>query len=182
VGFEIFDKYKLTVTVSYSLKDGASSFVKQAQSVTFDLTNDDGRPSRGLTWDKKKKEYVQAGCDNVKMVRTENGTRLPASFRSGRFDEWKERRRADVPRVGEREEEGKEGGVGRRFKHRKVVEAKALDRLRGDYDRRVRQLKKKPEGEGKKTGVKSEMKTVEQVRKGRRVAERRKAKNGRRRK
>jgi len=95
-----------------------------------------------------------------------------------------------MPRVGEKEEGGKAGRDGRRFKHRKVVEAKPLDRFRGDYDRKVRQLKKKPEDEGETKGkkmglrrggkrVKSEIKTVEQIRKGRKVVANRKAKNAR---
>jgi DBP10CT (NUC160) domain len=46
-------------------------------------------PSRN-NWDKKKKKFVKGngtGANNVKLVRTENGTRLPATYRSGRFDE-----------------------------------------------------------------------------------------------
>jgi ATP-dependent RNA helicase DDX54/DBP10 len=191
----------------YSLKDGASSFIKQAQSVAFDLTNDEGKPSQrpdSLSWDKKKKKFIRgdgSGADNMKMVRTENGTKLPATFRSGRFDEWKVKRKLDVPRVGERESSsvrGRMGGGGKRFKHHKVVEAKAIDKLRDDYERKTRQLKKKQtetqesqqqSASGKKVGVrrggktigriKSEIKTVEQIRKERRVVERRKAKNAR---
>ena len=201
----------------YSLKDGASSFVKQAQSVAFDLTNDEGgsssrsrRTANSVSWDKKKKKFIQgdgSGADNVKMVRTENGTKLPASFRSGRFDEWREKKRVDVPKVGERES-GLAGIVGgtKRFKHHKIVDAKPLDKLRGDYERRVRHVKKRQEkegdtravdgqtsspfkgkkldgrrgGHGKTIGkVKSEIKTVEQIRKQRKVSQKRKAKNAR---
>ena len=196
------------IPIRYSLKDGASSFFKQAQNVAFDLTNDEGKPSRrlnSLSWDKKKKKFIQgdgSGADNVKMVRTENGTKLPASFRSGRFDEWKERTRADVPRVGEREDSSTRGrangGGGRRFKHHKVVQGKPLDKLRGDYERKVRQLKKTQTDhqggesplQGKKLGVrrsgktigrlKSEIKTVEQIKKERITVEKRKTKNARR--
>lgn len=199
------------ILIRYSLKDGASSFFKQAQSVAFDLTNDEGKPSRrpnSLSWDKKKKKFIQgdgSGADNVKMVRTENGTKLPASFRSGRFDEWKEKTRADLPRVGEREDNSTRGrmggGGGRRFKHHKAVEGKPLDRLRGDYERKVRQLKKKQADDqggaapssfrqGKKLGVrrsgktigrfKSEIKTVEQIKKERKTVQKRKTKNARR--
>lgn len=191
----------------YSLKDGASSFVKQAQSVTFDLTNDDGKSGRRkLTWDKKKKKFIQgdgAGSDNVKIVKTENGTKLPATFRSGRFDEWKAKSRVTLPRVGETEtptiRHKAAGTGGRQFKHNKVVVAKPLDKLRGDYDRKARQLKKKaaeaapvwdsPSPKTKKRGVrwsgktmdrvKTEIKTAEQIRKQRKVMERRKAKNAR---
>ena len=148
-----------------------------------------------------------AGADNVKMVKTESGTKLPATYRSGRFDEWKAKTRVSLPRVGEAEGEG----VGRRshsfgsqrFRHNKVVDAKPLDKLQKDYDRKVRQLKKREEdggereqkkltpGIGKKSmvggrrggkpagRVKSELKTVEQIRKGRKIMDRKRAKNAR---
>lgn len=201
----------------YSLMDGAS-FVEQARGATFDLAGDDGGPQKKrtrLTWDKKKKKFIRGdgeGADNVKMVRTESGTKLPATYRSGRFDEWKNKNRTSLPRVGEAEIEGKRGGHsmggagGKRFKHHKVTEAKPLDKLNKDYERKSRQIKKKdangmPERgdsspskggkgpKGKKLGgrfngktvgrVKSELKSAEQIRKGRKVMEQRRAKNAR---
>ncbi len=160
-----------------------------------------------MTWDKKKKKFIQgdgAGADNVKMVRTESGTKLPATFRSGRFDEWKSKSRVSLPRVGETENASSRSKVfrqgGRRFKHNKVVVAKPLDKLRGDYERKVRQVKKKdvgasedkeePSPKGKKKlgaqrngktirRVKTEIKTAEQIRKQRKIAEKRKVKNAR---
>jgi len=177
------------------------------QSVTFDLTNDDCESGRRkLTWDKKKKKFIQGdgtGSDNVKIVKTENGTKLPATFRSGRFAEWKAKSRVTLPRVGETENPTIRyktmGAGGRQFKHHKVVVAKPLDKLRGDYERKARQLKKKateaapvrdsPSPKAKKPGVrwsgktmgrvKTEIKTAEQIRKQRKVVERRKAKNAR---
>ena len=146
------------------------------------------------------------GADNVKMVKTESGTKLPATYRSGRFDEWKAKMRVCLPRVGEAEAEGKGPRpgiqVGRRFKHNKVVEAKPLDKLQTDYDRKVRQRSAEGAGGrgesakptpatrkttkaggryGEKTAsrVKSELKTVEQIRKGRKIMERKRLKNAR---
>ncbi|KAH9485411.1 ATP-dependent RNA helicase DBP10 [Psilocybe cubensis] len=197
----------------YSLTDGASSFIRQASKVAFDLTNDEGKAERSSnyqTWDKKKKKFIQgdgAGADNVKMVRTENGTRLPATFRSGRFDEWKNKSRVSLPRIGEVENLSStnkaSGPGGRRFKHHKIIEAKPLNKQNTDYDRKIRQLKKKSENAessgsmasqhtsgnrlggrrgstGKTYGrVKTELKTAEQIRKDRKIMERRKAKNAR---
>lgn len=149
------------------------------------------------------------GADNVKMVRTENGTRLPASFRSGRFDEWKNKSRVNLPRIGEAENAStgprrQTGPGGQRFKHNKTAAPKPLDKMNHDYERKVRQLKKKEEAgmsaepktpiisaKGKKLGVrrgatgktygriKNELKTSEQIRKDRKVQERRKEKNAR---
>lgn len=38
-----------------------------------------------------------------KMIRTESGGRVPASFRSGRYDAWRARNAADAPDGDERE-------------------------------------------------------------------------------
>jgi ATP-dependent RNA helicase DDX54/DBP10 len=144
----------------YSLKDGAS-FVEQARTATFDLTNDDGatltrqRHGKQLNWDKKKKKFVQGtgeGADNVKMVRTESGTKLPASYRSGRFEEWKAKTRVNLPKVGEAELSGRYGYQGKgslggqkRFRHTKTMDAKALDPRNIGYERKARQFSKKEE-------------------------------------
>ncbi|KAF9501503.1 DEAD-domain-containing protein [Pleurotus eryngii] len=194
----------------YSLTDGAS-FVEQARGATFDLAGDEGaadKKRRQLTWDKKKKKFIQGGgvgADNVKLVKTESGTKLPATYRSGRFDEWKAKTRTDLPRTGEAENDTtsrwQHGRGGKRFKHNKTVEAKPLDKLSKDYDRKVRQIKKKQAAGGEDTQtssrptgrkvapgrikgksvsrVKNELKTVDQIRKHRKVADNRKAKNSR---
>lgn len=175
-----------------------------------------------MTWDKKKKRFIQGdgvGADNVKLVTTESGAKLPATYRSGRFDEWKAKARVNLPKIGEAENEAthvqKPGG--HRFKHNKTTAAKPLDKLNHDYERKVRQLKKREEesggGEssnqpftarggrggaarggarggsrgkpggrygGKPMGrVKSEIKNAEQIRKDRKVLERKKEKNAR---
>lgn len=163
-----------------------------------------------MTWDKKKKKFIRGdgvGADNVKLVRTENGTRLPATYRSGRFDEWKQKNRVSLPKVGEAEPMGLQGRRnsgpgGRTFRHNKETAAKPLDKLSNSYERKARQLKKqqtsaaddgatprpsargKGEGRGRYAGksmgrVKSEIKTVDQIRKGRMAMERKRAKNAR---
>lgn len=196
----------------YSLRDGAS-FVEQARNATFDLAGDEAlleqRKRKQMTWDKKKKKFVQGngvGADNVKLVKTESGAKLPATYRSGRFEEWKSKHRKSLPRVGEAEG-GREGHVGKRYLHKQVAEPKQLDKAHVNYERKARQRRKKEveaggigEGEGprqeqgkggrkvvlgkrysgKTVGrVKTELKTVDQIRKARKLAERRKAKNAR---
>ncbi|KAG2074614.1 ATP-dependent RNA helicase DBP10 [Suillus decipiens] len=202
----------------YSLTDGASSFAAQAQGAILDLAGDEDtigarqRHQNKLSWDKKKKKFVKGGgigSDNMKLLRTENGTQLPATYKSGRFDDWKKKARISLPKIGEREMERRGAGAigpgGRRWKHNKVMEAKPLDKLSNDYERKSRQLKKKEEGfaaeasESKSKGpgrakkirsggrfggksvarVKTEIKTVDQIRKNRMIVERKKAKNAR---
>ena len=124
--------------------------------MAFDLAGDDAvqeRKRRQLRWDKTKKKFVKGtgeGADNVKLVKTESGVKLPASYRSGRFDEWKTKSRVSIPRVGETEGQTSRKGSGgsRKWKHTKVADAKPLDKLSKDYDRKLRQLKKKQEGQG----------------------------------
>lgn len=198
---------------SYSLRDGASSFAEQARGAAFDLIGDEGvaqRQKRQMTWDKKKKKFIKGdgvGADNVKLVKTENGTRLPATYRSGRFDEWKQKNRVSLPKVGEAESTGVQGRRnpvpgGRIFRHNKVTAAKPLDKLRNNYERKVKQntlgadevpaQQQSARGRGGGRGggrgryagksigrVKSEIKTVDQIRKGRVAMEKKRAKNAR---
>ncbi|KIM69754.1 hypothetical protein SCLCIDRAFT_1208269 [Scleroderma citrinum Foug A] len=199
----------------YSLTDGASSFATQAQGASFDLVGDvtvSERQRHKISWDKKKKKFIKgdgSGANNVKLVRTESGTRLPATYRSGRYDEWQKKAKVTMPKIGEQELAGprEAGGIGgKRWRHNKVSEAKPLDKFRKDYERKVRQLKKgqeaatvtndtpqttqeqsnkKPQKTGKRHDgrsvrrLKNELKTVEQIRKSRRMVERRKVKNAR---
>lgn len=196
----------------YSLQDGAS-FAEQAKYSTFDLTTDEGvaekkRRDSQLKWDRKKKKFVKgdgAGADNVKMIKTESGAKLPISYRSGRFDEWKAKTRKDMPKVGEMESSKSSRTASKKFSHNKVTAPKALDRLAHDYERKLRVSKKKaqaaaPKGEpspppvgkkgkkplkagrwkGKTIGrVKTELKTVDQIRRQRDLIRKRREKNAR---
>lgn len=148
----------------YSLRDNAT-FAEQARNATFDLTTDEGvaaqkRAYSQTTWDKKKKKFVKgdgAGADNVKMVRTESGTKLPATYRSGRFDEWKAKSKFSLPKVGEMEDSrftgaGPAGKGGKRFKHQQVTQAKPLDKLHKSYEKKVKQIKKGAETAGPTEG------------------------------
>ncbi|KAG6334659.1 hypothetical protein ID866_4426 [Astraeus odoratus] len=199
----------------YSLMDGASSFVAQAQGASFDLAGDvtvSDRRRHKLSWDKKKKNFIKGdgtGADNLKLIRTENGTRLPATYRSGRFEEWQKKVKVTIPRIGE-QELIKKGGAGRidgkRWKHNKVFEAKPIDKSHKDYERKARQSKKREEkaaavedvslssqkrfaqkskqiggryGNKSVARLKNELKTVDQIHKSRKIAEKKRAKNAR---
>lgn len=84
------------------MKEG-SSFAEQARSATLDLNADEGDTARAqkasqLKWDRKRKRFVKdtPGGDNKKMIRSESGALLPATFKSGKFAEWKKSRRRRV--------------------------------------------------------------------------------------
>ena len=199
---------------SYSLSEGASSFAVQASRAAFDLTTDEGGShnrrsgASQLKWDRKKKKFIRGdgvGADNVKLVKTETGNKLPITYRSGRFDEWKAKNKKGIPKVGETEGPRAKNAVfeGKKWKHNKVQSSKPLDKLSTDYERKMRLNKKKyaPPGDGEdgqqkqpqaqvlKRGrskgktvgkVKNELKTADQIRKQRQLMEKRKAKNARR--
>ncbi|EJD52781.1 DEAD-domain-containing protein [Auricularia subglabra TFB-10046 SS5] len=190
----------------YSLRDGAS-FTEQAQNATFDLVTDEGgkeqkRLRSQLKWDRKKKKFVKGsgeGADNVKIIKTESGTRLPATYRTGRFEEWKKATRTALPRVGEQENKDSPGagarGFGKRFKHTKIMPSKPLDRLSKDFERKSRKIAKRDGDGGAEEGkkkvpskfkggkapgrAKQELKSAEQIRKTRQLAEHRRQKNAR---
>lgn len=198
----------------YSLKDG-TSFTQNARNVTFDLGTDEQafgrqRPaSSQLRWDKSKKNFVKGtgeGADNVKMIRTEGGTKLPVTYRSGMYDKWKQKTRVKLPRIGEQElQPGSGSGSGasaggRHFRHKSQTEAKPLDPKNVNYERKFRVATKKaanaaagdPEGPGPKlprkgagfggkpiSRVKNELKTAAHIRKDRKQKEKRQARTGR---
>jgi ATP-dependent RNA helicase DDX54/DBP10 len=93
----------------------------------FDLAGDDENPARTqrastLRWDRKHKKFIKGdgvGADNQKLIRTESGARLPATFRSGVYEEWKSKSRTAIPRVGEKElaSAGRGFLAGKRFRH-----------------------------------------------------------------
>jgi hypothetical protein len=185
------------LSLRYSLQDGAS-FIEQARTATFDLNGDDGIVAREqkasqLKWDRKKRKFVQGdgtGSDNKKLIRSESGARLPASFKSGRFEEWKEKKKINLPKVGESEGDiPRQVGYGddKRYRHNKVTEAKPLDPKSTTYEKKMYVAKKKAEkeqegapesagkgGKGKRGAVgqaKNELRSSEDIRRQRKMLE-----------
>ena len=113
----------------YSLDDGAS-FAAQANNAAFslegagdELSGPAPQKASMLRWDRKTKRIVQGdgtGADNKKLIRTESGARLPASFRSGKYEEWQAKKRVSVPRVGDAELPNRQGAHsgGKRWTHK----------------------------------------------------------------
>ncbi|GAA5889458.1 hypothetical protein JCM5296_006367 [Sporobolomyces johnsonii] len=115
----------------YALTNG-DSFVAQAAHSTYDVSghgDTEGTPTDAmaqrastLRWDRRTKKFVRAdqvGADNKKLVRSESGQKLPASFKSGVFDEWRKKSRVYVPKVGEAELKGRSvGGEGKKWRHK----------------------------------------------------------------
>jgi ATP-dependent RNA helicase DDX54/DBP10 len=177
-----------------------SHFVNAAKDATMDLANDESSAFKeahkaGMRWDKKGKKYVSRandtdGSKGAKYIVGESGQKIAASFRSGRFDAWKKANKVErLPKVGELERSnahfasnGPEGG-GKRFKHKMVKAPKDADKYRDDYYKRKKKVEAARE---KKVGRfaddakgKGELRSVDDVRKARKLKERRREKNAR---
>ncbi|KAK1085956.1 ATP-dependent RNA helicase dbp10 [Friedmanniomyces endolithicus] len=187
----------------YGVHSGGTSshFVNVAKDATMDLAQDESSAFKeaskpGMRWDKKKKDYVRRendedGSKGQKFIRGESGQKIPASFRSGRFDAWRKANKVErMPRVGELERSGAHyagGGAaaaagGKRFKHKQERAPKEADKYRDDYQERkakVAAAKEKRVGRFADGKGKSELRGVDDVRKVRKMQEKRRDKNAR---
>ncbi|CAN9156933.1 unnamed protein product [Alternaria sp. RS040] len=174
---------------------GNSNFVTAARAAEMSLVNDeiqgfaDAAKSK-MRWDKKSKKYVnrtndEDGSKGAKMIVGESGQKIAASFRSGRFDDWRKANKVKMPRVGEMEAPNRSASSfnnAPRYKHKAEKAPKQADRYRDDYHvqkKRVAEAKEKRVGAWKDGGAKSELRDVDAVRKNRKVQENRRAKNAR---
>ncbi|KAL4779528.1 P-loop containing nucleoside triphosphate hydrolase protein [Aspergillus varians] len=186
----------------YGVHSGTNAnFTSATRHVTMDLQADEGargfgEPRTMMRWDKRHKKYVarqndEDGSKGTHLVKGESGAKIASSFRSGRFDSWRKGKRVGrLPRVGEAETPGLganfgSGGMGgNRFRHRREQAPKAADPLRGDYEK----MKKKGEAAreraagkvgGMAVGGKSEIRSTDDIRKERKLQQRRRDKNAR---
>ncbi|KAL1644679.1 ATP-dependent RNA helicase dbp10 [Diplodia intermedia] len=180
---------------SYDNQGRSGNFVEEARSAAMDLTQDESKgfaeasKARGMRWDKKSKKYVarandEDGSKGAKYVRGESGQKIAASFRAGRFENWKKTNKIGrLPRAGEIEAPSSGGhGANKRFKHKMVKAPKEADKYRDDYHdrkKRVEAAKEKRIGRFANGKGKSELKGVDDIHKNRVIQEKRRAKNAR---
>lgn len=151
----------------YSMQT-SGNFIEQAGRAQLDLIGDDNdamNQSRRntLRWDAKKKKFVKGtgiGSDNKKMIRTESGALISASYKSGRFNEWARKKRISIPRTGE-------------------IELSSAKQFAQNGQRRFRHNSDSSQKRTQDGNVKSELKTAEQIRKQRKIKEKRREKNAR---
>ena len=162
----------------------ASSFANDAQAATFDLDNDDKlqkNKQQVMKWDKKKGKYINSMSTDKKYIISENGTKIPATFRSGKFDEWRKQRNLK-PTSSLTNNETPENN--KRFKHKKQSVPKLPDKYRDDYHKQKQKVEKALDSGMRvkgynKPGMQQELKSTEQIRKARAIKEQRRAKNAR---
>lgn len=183
---------------SGSYNDTRGNFLEAARGATMDLSTDQDRgmneasKARGLRWDKKGKKYVarandEDGSKGQKMIRGENGLKIAASMRSGRYDAWRKANKVDhLPRVGEVERPSRfSNATAKAYKHKSDRAPKQADKYRDDYYSRKKKVeasktRRLESGEEVgRSGKKSEIRGVEDIRKARKVMQNRRDKNAR---
>jgi ATP-dependent RNA helicase DDX54/DBP10 len=172
-----------------------SGFVNEAAAATFDLNDDDRVQNHKQTpvmqWDKKKHKYVNSRSTDKKYIIGESGIKMPASYRAGVYDAWKSAHKSQGYKTGVRESSSSDykssahkNGDNRKFKHKKDEAPRAPDKFRDDFHKQKKKVEKALES-GKrvkgynKQGQSSEIKSTEEIRKGRELQEKRRAKNAR---
>lgn len=163
----------------------SSSFANDAAQATFDLDNDEKLKGNKqvMQWDRKKGNYVNAHSTDKKFIIGESGQKIPATYRSGRFDDWKKQRNLKPTKTGAMESNATNGND-RRFKHKKVAAPKMPDKFRDDYHKQKEKVKKAVDSglqvKGyNKPGQKQELRSTEDIRKARAIKEKKRAKNAR---
>lgn len=173
-----------------SLNNG---FVNEAQQATFDLNNDDQvqthKQTAVMQWDKKKHRYVNSRSTDKKYIIGESGVKIPATYRAGVYDAWKNSHKTQGYKTGIRESAGdyrrpSKGDDDKKFKHNKQQAPRAPDKFRDDFHKQKKKVEKAVEGGMRvkgynKMGQKSEMRSTDDIRKGRELKEKRRAKNAR---
>lgn len=165
---------------------GLSSFANDAALATFDLDNDEKvqKQSQVMRWDKKKGKYINSrSADDTKYIISESGQRIPATLRSGKFDEWRKKRNIQSAQAG-MAENVTENKQNKRFKHNKVAAPKLPDKFRDDYHKQKKKVGKAVDAgvnvKGfNKPGQREELRLTDQIRKMRNLKEKRRAKNAR---
>ncbi|KAE9421833.1 hypothetical protein Angca_003063, partial [Angiostrongylus cantonensis] len=84
-------------------------FARQADGAIVEIFADDDKGmykhNHMKRWDRKKKRFVGSAGDgeDIKRIRTEDGTWLPASYKTGRYEDWKKKQKLGYKKNGEEE-------------------------------------------------------------------------------
>uniref|UniRef100_A0A1I7RI25 RNA helicase n=1 Tax=Bursaphelenchus xylophilus TaxID=6326 RepID=A0A1I7RI25_BURXY len=76
------------------------NFERAAQEVSIDINADDDKGIYKMQhkkkWDRKHKKFITDPSASVKRIRTEEGTWVPASYKSGRYEQWTKKQKVGV--------------------------------------------------------------------------------------
>ncbi|TID29258.1 hypothetical protein CANINC_002054 [Pichia inconspicua] len=177
--------------------NSGGSFISEASKAAFDIDAEDDkvqlrRQAPKVVWEKNKFVRKQ---DDRKFIISESGQRIPATFRSGKFEEWQAKNKINNLRVGANENlssnfnekiELNGGRIGGKFKHKSNKAPKMPRTGRDDYKEQLNKVRAAVERGvkvkgfiGKGNGGSTEIRSTESIRKNRVEKEKRKAKNAR---
>ncbi|RMZ76486.1 hypothetical protein DV738_g4945, partial [Chaetothyriales sp. CBS 135597] len=179
---------------AYGVHSGSNSnFVEAARGATMDLAGDEGSKGFGearsvMRWDKRHKKYVarqndEDGSKGTRLVRGESGAKIAANFKSGRYDAWRKAQKISrAPRAGEAE--GLTASAyqppQKRFRHTATKAPKPADKFRADFETRKQKIANaKDKQQAAADQSKKELRSIDDIRKQRRLKEKRREKNAR---
>ena len=118
------NKFRSSVFLDYKSNSESSvtgSFVEEATKSLFDVGTDDidqmKKAKEKVKWDKRKKKFVHVVAENIKMITTESGRKIKASYKSTAFEDWTKKTHIALPAAGETELEMSEIPTkGKRFR------------------------------------------------------------------
>lgn len=128
-----------------------NSFQNDASGAVLDLTNDSQETNHRQRWDRKKKKMVGIANKHEGKIKTESGVWIPATYKSNRYAQWKEK-----SKIGDNNDSGDED----------TIKTKNVNTHWGRHNKKI-QLKQK----------KSELRNTDQIMKARKLAEKKKKKN-----
>ncbi|XP_067142208.1 ATP-dependent RNA helicase DDX54 [Centruroides vittatus] len=102
------------------------NFDQQINNAVLDLTTDDvteiNRQKSKLKWDRKKKKFIRGDNNDPKnkKIKTESGVWIPASYKSDRYKQWKDKFKITQP-LKSTEEEVEESEFGKERPGMKAV-------------------------------------------------------------
>lgn len=179
---EIYLAYeKRDIDKGYSINE-PKDFVREAQSAVFDVCADDQdglkRAKSKMHWDKKKKKFVRPVEEaKSRMIRTESGRLIPATYKSNLYSEWRKKNHVSLPQAGETELDARTLGMLRKQAARDR-EDEDEDEDEGESGKREfsgkRESRNQSQKNGKKKTLKSELKDRSQILKSRKIEERKK--------
>ncbi|KAI4495341.1 hypothetical protein M0804_001542 [Polistes exclamans] len=155
-----------------------NNFTTEAEKVQLDLMADNEESLRLQTqlkkWDRKKKKMITINNDpKAGKIRTESGAWIPATYKTNRYTQWKEKSKIDAVDDEDSEEESPKL---QKYACFDIKKEKRLVTVQTDanthWARHNQKIKEKVKG-------KSELKRPEQILKARKLLERKKRRNGR---
>ena len=85
----------------------AENFARDSSNATLELVGDDvdmlRKRKTQVKWDVKKKKFHKVDKENEKMIKSEDGKRIKASYKSGRYKDWMNKTKVNSLNIGDAE-------------------------------------------------------------------------------